>query len=91
MDANPTRWVSGRAEWICVNPGIRAHLVLIGDVLKHLEKQGVFDPYETGEDVLVAALTDFISPVIKFIKEASVSQLEPKFSRKFGEGGVKEY
>jgi DNA sulfur modification protein DndB len=91
MDANPTRWVSGRAEWICVNPGVRAHLLLIGEILKHLDKKGIFDAYEASEDVLAAALTDFVAPVFKFVSSATISQLEPKFSRKFGEGGVTEY
>ena len=74
-----------------MNPGVRAHLLLIGEILKHLDKQGIFDAYEANEDVLVAALVDFITPVTKFISSASLSQLEPKFSRKFGEGGMTEY
>src|SRR5208282_1843594 len=91
MDANPTRWVSGRAEWICVNPGVRAHLLLVGEILRHLDKKGIFDAHEAGDEVLIAALTDFVAPILNFIGGATVSQLEPKFARKFGEGGVAEY
>jgi DNA sulfur modification protein DndB len=91
MDANPTRWVAGREEWICVNPGIRAHFMLINDILKHLEIKGKIDPYVETEDRLVEQLMGFISPILQFVKTASLPGLASRFSRKFGEGGVKEY
>jgi len=91
MDANPTRWVSGRAEWICVNPGIRAHLLLVAEIIKHLDAKGIIDGFAVGEDALIAALTDFVEPFLVFVRTATPAQLEPKFSRKFGEGGMTEY
>jgi DNA sulfur modification protein DndB len=91
MDANPTRWVAGRAEWICVNPGIRAHLLLIAEIVKHLDAKGVIDGFEASEERLITEITAFVTPICSFIKSASVAQLEPKFSRKFGEGGMTEY
>lgn len=91
MDSNPARWAAGRAEWICVNPGIRAHLLLISEILKHLDAKGIIDAHMATEDELVKQLTNFIAPIISFVKSATVGELEAKFSRKFGEGGVLEY
>lgn len=91
MDANPARWIAGRAEWTCVNPGIRAHLLLIAEALRHFEARGTCDPFEAAEDKLISQLTLFVRPVAQFLSAASVADLEPKFARKFGEGGVTEY
>lgn len=91
MDANPDRWIAGRGAHICVNPGLRAHLVLLRDVLRYLEKQGHIDPHSATEDDLVKAIVDFIEPIVSFVRSASEAQVSAKFSKKFGEGGVTEY
>jgi DNA sulfur modification protein DndB len=91
MDANPTRWVAGRTEWVCVNPGVRAHLLLIAEIIKYLDAKGVIDGFDANEEWLIREVMGFISPICSFVQSATVAQLEPKFSRKFGEGGVTEY
>ncbi len=50
--------------------------------MRHLDKKGIFDAHEAGDEVLIAALTDFVAPILNFIGGATVSQLEPKFARK---------
>lgn len=91
MEANPARWERGRAAFICVNPGIRAHFQLIQEMLQYLAKDGKFDPASEMPDKVVSALIGLAEPVCAFIANASDKQIEAKFSRKFGEGGVAEY
>src|SRR5579862_1147009 len=91
MDANPTRWEGGRSAFICVNPGIRAHFQLIQEMLQYVAKDGKCDPASETPDRVVSELVALAEPVRAFIANASDKQIEAKFSRKFGEGGVAEY
>jgi DGQHR domain-containing protein len=91
MEANPERWEKGRAAFICTNPGIRAHFQLIQEALQYFAKDGKFDPGVESADVVLEKLISFIEPVRNFVSSASDKQVEGKFSRKFGEGGVAEY
>ena len=91
MDANPERWIAGRAAHICVNPGLRAHLILLRDILRYLDKNNFIEPHGASEDELIKAVVTFIDPIISFVRSASDAQVSAKFSKKFGEGGVTEY
>ena len=91
MEANPSRWESGRSAYICVNPGIRAHFQLLQEVLQHLVNGGKIDPSTEKIEKIVVNLKEFVEPIISFIAVASDKQIESKFARKFGEGGVAEY
>jgi DGQHR domain-containing protein len=91
MDANPERWERGRAGYICVNPGVRAHFQLVQEVLQYLAQQGHLDPMTDTPDKVVTQLVSFVEPVRAFITGATDKQVEPKFARKFGDGGVAEY
>jgi DNA sulfur modification protein DndB len=77
--------------YICVNPGIRAHFQLVQESLLYLAKDGTFDPAVEAPEKIVSQLVAFIEPVRAFVEGASDKQIEEKFSRKFGEGGVAEY
>ncbi len=89
--ANPTRWEAGRDAFVAVNPGIRAHLTVIGEVVSYLtHKKGIDFPLIKPE-IFIQHVTGFCMPVFEFIKGASDNEIRTKFSRKFGEGGVKEY
>ncbi len=88
---NPIRWQNGRTAYICVNPGIRAHFQLIHEVLQHLHSRGVIDAFTASPETLISAAVDFIEPLRVFVCDATDRQIEEKFSRKFGEGGVVEY
>jgi hypothetical protein len=91
MDANPNRWESGRSAYVCVNPGIRAHFQLMSEVLQFLAKDGTFDPTMAAPEAIVEKVVAFVEPVRTFIETATDKQIESKFARKFGEGGVAEY
>ncbi|MEA2062682.1 MAG: hypothetical protein U9P14_03195, partial [Gemmatimonadota bacterium] len=90
-DNNPKRWELGRTAYICVNPGIRAHLMLISEIIKYLEHKQKIDFIQLSEEKVVEYVTEINRQVFKFIKNASDDNISDNFSRKFGEGGVKEY
>lgn len=91
-DANPGRWESGKASYICVNPGIRAHLLLIAETIRYLQsKDSSFDPQCDSEVDIMKRLEKIATPVFSFVRNATDAVVSDKFSRKFGEGGVKEY
>jgi DGQHR domain-containing protein len=89
--ANPRRWREGGKAYISTNPGIRAHLQLIGELMDFMRAQEGADFITMKPDDVVERLVDFIEPFLSFVKTASDKKVEELFSRKFGEGGVKEY
>ncbi len=91
MDANPQRWEAGKAGHISTNPGMRAHCQLISEVLSHLTANNEIDALVDSADKIASSLVDFIEPFHTFLQSASDKQVEAKFHRKFGEGGVTEY
>lgn len=91
METNPTRWNAGREAYICVNPGIRAHLRLLNEILRHLESKGVFDPHTASPEQIVQQVTEFLTPLLQWFQTASDEDVSSRFARRFGEGGVTEY
>lgn len=89
--ANPTRWEAGRDASIAVNPGIRAHLTVIAEVVSYLTHKKRLDFPLMKPEKFEQHITEFCEPIYDFIRGASDDDVRIKFSRKFGEGGVKEY
>lgn len=89
--ANPSRWEAGRSAYISVNPGVRAHLSLIAEIVRYLTHKSDEDFYELGEQKFADYVIEIAHPVFRFVAEATDEEISKKFSRKFGEGGVKEY
>lgn len=89
--ANPKRWEAGRDAYIAVNPGIRAHLIVIAEVVSYLAHKKSIDFALIKPDEFARQLNKFCTPLFKYVAEASDENIQTKFSRKFGEGGVKEY
>ena len=89
--ANPDRWEAGKAAFIAVNPGIRAHLMLIGEIITYLQHKKGLDFISLNEEKCVEYVSEIAQPVFDFFRNASDEEIAGKFSRKFGEGGVKEY
>jgi DGQHR domain-containing protein len=90
-DSHIQRWDAGRSCYICTNPGIRANFLLIMDIIKYCEVKFEFDSQVENEDNLLSYIDRFVNPILNFIKNASDAEIYDKFSRKFGEGGVREY
>lgn len=89
--ASPARWEAGRDASIAVNPGIRAHLSVIAEVVAYLSHKKALDFPLMKSDDFAKHVIGFCDPIFAFIRSASDEDIRAKFSRKFGEGGVKEY
>jgi DGQHR domain-containing protein len=89
--ANPTRWEAGREAFIAVNPGVRAHLSVISEVVAYLTHKKKLDFPLLKADDFAQHVISFCKPIFEFIRDAPDDEIRDKFSRKFGEGGVKEY
>ncbi|HOS46436.1 MAG TPA: DGQHR domain-containing protein [Paludibacter sp.] len=90
-DSNSLRWDAARTGYVSTNPGVRAHLLLIADVIKYLNARENVEAQLLDEDSLAKQLCRICKPVFDFICNADDADVYDKFSRKFGEGGVREY
>lgn len=89
--ANPQRWEAGRAAYVCVNPGIRAHLMLIPEIIGYLSQKKNIDFALLSETEAVSEIIEIAKPLLLYFRLATDDDVRDKYSRKFGEGGVKEY
>lgn len=89
--ANPKRWEAGAQAYVCVNPGIRAHLMLIPEIMSYVAHRKGIDFVDASPDDVVVELTAIAEPVFEFFRTASDERVKQDYSRKFGEGGVREY
>ena len=90
-NANPKRWEAGREAFIAVNPGIRAHMSVIGEVIRYLSYKRSLDFALMSAADAAEEIIEFCVPIFDFLREAAEDEIRAKFSRRFGEGGVKEY
>jgi DGQHR domain-containing protein len=89
--ANPERWEIGRTAYICTNPGIRAHLTLVNEIVKYIQYKRDIDFQTLKDQDIIECVTEIAKPVFDYVRDAKDEQISASFSRKFGEGGVKEY
>lgn len=90
-DANPRRWELGRDGYIATNPGVRAFLLLFNECCEYLQSTETLDPANASAETLVQAIADLVGPVLSFVQKDDDAEIKVLFSRKFGEGGVREY
>jgi|SRR5581483_3995235 len=90
-EANPHRWEAARAAYISTNPGVRAHLLVLAEVIKYISRKDDTEPQLLPEDTLLKQVNRIVEPVMQFVRDADDSDIYDKFSRKFGEAGVREY
>jgi len=89
--AHPQRWEAGREAHISTNPGIRAHLMVISEVVSYLSRKRSLDFGTLRAEDFASHVTEFCQPIFTSIEKASDDEIKGKFSRQFGEGGVKTY
>lgn len=90
-ESNTGRWENGKSSYICTNPGIRAHLLLLSEVLSYLAQVNSLDIQAIEEDALLKSSGKVIHPLLEYLSVAEDADIYEKFSRRFGEGGVVEY
>lgn len=90
-EANTDRWDAAKQGYLATNPGIRAHLLLLSELFKYLTEKDISDLELQTPEQLLTTINDYVLPVTQFLETANESTLSAKFSRKFGEGGVREY
>lgn len=89
--ANPDRWNAGQDAFIAVNPGIRAHLLVIAEAVSYLSHKKSLDFQLLKPKEFARHITQFCAPIFAYIGQAFDEDVKEKFSRRFGEGGVIEY
>ncbi len=90
-EANKDRWDAAKQGYIATNPGIRAHLLLLAEVFKYLIEKGFSELELQTPEQLLEITNKYMTPVTQFLATSNEATLAEKFSRKFGEGGVREY
>ena len=90
-DAAPQRWDAGKGAYICTNPGIRAELLLLSDILNYLGYKKGLDINMLDEESLLEHVNHIIQPLAEYLSNADDADIYERFSRRFGEGGVLEY
>lgn len=88
---NPVRWEAGRSGYVSTNPGIRAHLGLIAEIVKYLSHKTGEDFHALQEKKFATYVIEFAKPLFDYFSSVTDDTIAQRFSRKFGEGGVKEY
>jgi DNA sulfur modification protein DndB len=90
-DANPKRWDQGRDGFVATNPGIRGFLMLFAESCLYLQSSGALDPVVASEDALVDGVASLVAPALALIQSDDEGEIKMRFSRKYGEGGAREY
>ncbi|NDV28146.1 DGQHR domain-containing protein [Desulfovibrio sp. JC010] len=90
-NAHPDRWANEPPSYIAVNPGIRAHLLLIDEIIRYRGFKDEIEFDSLPPDEIATILIESTKTIREYIKTATDEQIKDDFSRKFGEGGVKEY
>lgn len=66
-EANPRRWELGRTAYISTNPGIRAHLSLIAEIVRYLSHKGNSDFHALNEDRFAAYVIEIAQPAVIYL------------------------
>jgi DNA sulfur modification protein DndB len=90
-DSAPDKWAAGRSGYILTNPGVRAHTALLSEVLRYLHGCGKLDPHVATPEAISDSTAAFCAPLFQWLKNASPQDMETRFARRYGEGGVREY
>ena len=91
QQATPERWNAGKDAYIATNPGLRAHLAFIAESIQYLTHKKSLDFHSMPTVEVSKELIEFCRPVFDFLTSVSDAEIKERFSRRFGEGGVRDY
>ncbi len=87
----PKRWNAGKDAYVATNPGLRAHLAVIAESIRYLTHKKSLDFHSMASMEIIGELTAFCKPIYEFLGSADDTEIKERFSRRFGEGGVRDY
>lgn len=91
QQATPERWNAGKDAYVATNPGLRAHLAFIAESIQYLTHKRSLDFHSMPPSEVANELLAFCQPIFDFLASASDAEIKDRFSRRFGEGGVRDY
>lgn len=91
LQATPGRWNAGKDAYIATNPALRAHLMVIAESIRYLTHKKSHDFPAMATQDIASEVTNFCQPIFEYLKNATDAEIKEKFSRRFGEGGVRDY
>ena len=88
--SNPHQWEAGRQGFLCTNVGIQAYLKLFASLISYMEpNRGLMARELTPENL--SEIEEYLDPILKWLQDASPSDIEHRFKVPFGSGGPPEY
>ena len=91
LSVNPDEWESGRHGYLCTNVALQAYLHLLASVIDYLESNKALTARELEPEELISEIEEYIDPLLKWLSDASPSEMEKTFKVQFGSGGPREY
>ncbi len=90
-NANPKRWETGKGGYLCYNPGIRAHFMLIAEIVKYLSHKKGLDFYTLPVEKFATEVIEVAQHAFNFVAQSTDETINKNFKVTFGSGGPKEY
>jgi DGQHR domain-containing protein len=90
-DSNYNQWDAGRSGYLCTNVAVQGYLLLFASLIKYMEANKAMDARELTDEEILVEVEEYIEPVLKFNKEATIAELEETLKVQFGSGGPREY
>lgn len=91
QQATPERWNAGKDAYVATNPGLRAHFAFIAESIQYLAHKRSLDFHSMPTSKVSNELLAFCRPIFDFLASVSDAEIKERFSRRFGEGGVRDY
>ena len=90
-NANETQWESGRRSYLCTNIALQGYLFLLRDIIKYMESNKGLTARELEPNNLIAEIEEYIDPILSWLGNANLFQMEKTFKVQYGSGGPREY
>lgn len=88
---SPERWDNGKQGYLCSNFGVYGHVRLLGELIRHAEREQSFDANQLELDELSATVEHYLEPVWNFVKTTGDDVFSQRFKVPFGSGGQTRY
>lgn len=90
-DANEDHWEKGKDSYIWTNIGIKGHMLLLNQMIHYLSNRDKFSYSEVSLNEAIPIYESFLTPLLDYYKNSTLTILENEFKGKYGSGAPKEY